>query len=233
MDENLKGSGKLRPLCLWRVQRPGRFPAGIQRPAPPHISIHDACYACERPDRRIRNPGIYGPVCRHRSGDIPFGQLAPPSSRWAPAIDLEARRDYSTNVSALCLFTTRSQLACKQSTRLVGVPELQRCANRGRCSWLEGGYMLLDYRHITDCHGELWPFARWQYYRGGYKKRRMRLLPKSMSGASALNGRYARRWSWSASTSLPTARTCNPMPPDSRTSSLWDKCARFQFQINY
>ena len=28
---------------------------------------------------------------------------------------------------------------------------------------------MLNYRYVTDCHGEIWPFARWQYYRGGYK----------------------------------------------------------------
>jgi phosphate-selective porin len=28
---------------------------------------------------------------------------------------------------------------------------------------------MLFYRYQIPSHGEVWPFARWQYYRGGYK----------------------------------------------------------------
>jgi hypothetical protein len=30
---------------------------------------------------------------------------------------------------------------------------------------------MMNYRYQTARFGELWPFARWQYYRGGYKNR--------------------------------------------------------------
>jgi hypothetical protein len=48
-------------------------------------------------------------------------------------------------------------------------PELndaQTAIERGN---LHGGYLMMNYRHITACHGELWPFIRWQHYEGGYK----------------------------------------------------------------
>lgn len=34
---------------------------------------------------------------------------------------------------------------------------------------LQGGQVQLYYRYVSQCHGEFWPFARWQYYQGGYK----------------------------------------------------------------
>ncbi len=37
---------------------------------------------------------------------------------------------------------------------------------------LYGGYAMVMYREVTDCYGELWPFARYNYYRGGYKSER-------------------------------------------------------------
>ena len=49
-------------------------------------------------------------------------------------------------------------------------PELNAAQTEVERSWLEGGYAMLNYRYATDCHGEIWPYARWQHYRGGYKK---------------------------------------------------------------
>lgn len=34
---------------------------------------------------------------------------------------------------------------------------------------LYGGYMMVMHRSQTDHYGELWPFFRWSYYKGGYK----------------------------------------------------------------
>jgi hypothetical protein len=34
---------------------------------------------------------------------------------------------------------------------------------------LHGGYVMTTYRHQSECHGEFWPFLRWQYFQGGYK----------------------------------------------------------------
>lgn len=37
---------------------------------------------------------------------------------------------------------------------------------------LTGGYAMVMYRHVTDCYGTLFPFAKYNYYRGGYKPER-------------------------------------------------------------
>lgn len=37
---------------------------------------------------------------------------------------------------------------------------------------LQGGYAQLMYQYKTDCHGILFPFARYAYYKGGYKTER-------------------------------------------------------------
>jgi hypothetical protein len=37
---------------------------------------------------------------------------------------------------------------------------------------LYGGYAMLFYRLQTDCYGEIWPFARYNRYKGGYKSER-------------------------------------------------------------
>lgn len=37
---------------------------------------------------------------------------------------------------------------------------------------LQGGYAMVMYNYKTDCHGTLFPFARYAYYKGGYKQER-------------------------------------------------------------
>jgi hypothetical protein len=37
---------------------------------------------------------------------------------------------------------------------------------------IHGGYAMLFYRLQTQCHGEFWPYVRYNYYRGGYKSQR-------------------------------------------------------------
>jgi phosphate-selective porin len=37
---------------------------------------------------------------------------------------------------------------------------------------LSGGYAMVMYRHVTECYGTLFPFARWNYFEGGYKSER-------------------------------------------------------------
>jgi hypothetical protein len=37
---------------------------------------------------------------------------------------------------------------------------------------LYGGYAMMMYRHETECYGTLFPFVKWNYYKGGYKSER-------------------------------------------------------------
>jgi hypothetical protein len=48
-------------------------------------------------------------------------------------------------------------------------PELNAAQTALERGSLHGGYIMANYRYQTPCHGEFWPFVRWQYYQGGYK----------------------------------------------------------------
>jgi hypothetical protein len=48
-------------------------------------------------------------------------------------------------------------------------PELNEAQTALERGSLHGGYVMVNRRIETPCHGVFWPFARWQYYRGGYK----------------------------------------------------------------
>jgi len=48
-------------------------------------------------------------------------------------------------------------------------PELNDAQTAVERGTLHGGYLMMNYRHITGRYGELWPFIRWQHYEGGYK----------------------------------------------------------------
>lgn len=48
-------------------------------------------------------------------------------------------------------------------------PELNADQTEIERGSLQGGFVTATYRYKTPCHGEFWPYARWQYYQGGYK----------------------------------------------------------------
>lgn len=48
-------------------------------------------------------------------------------------------------------------------------PELNAAQTAVERGSLHGGYVMATYRHQTECHGEFWPYVRWQYFRGGYR----------------------------------------------------------------
>jgi hypothetical protein len=48
-------------------------------------------------------------------------------------------------------------------------PELNAAQTELERGFLHGGYWMLNYRFQTSSFGEIWPFIRYQYYRGGYK----------------------------------------------------------------
>jgi hypothetical protein len=48
-------------------------------------------------------------------------------------------------------------------------PELNADQTRVEQGSLHGGYAMINYRHDAGAMGEVFPFVRWQYYRGGYR----------------------------------------------------------------
>lgn len=51
-------------------------------------------------------------------------------------------------------------------------PALNEAQTAIETASLTGGYAMAFYRHKTHCWGELWPFCRYSYFRGGYKSER-------------------------------------------------------------
>jgi Phosphate-selective porin O and P len=48
-------------------------------------------------------------------------------------------------------------------------PQLNAAQTEIEMGSLHGGYWMAYYRYKSPCHGEFWPFVRYQYYRGGYR----------------------------------------------------------------
>ncbi len=48
-------------------------------------------------------------------------------------------------------------------------PELNAAQTAVESGALHGGYVMAYYRKKTECYGEIWPFAKWQEFDGGYK----------------------------------------------------------------
>ncbi len=112
-------------------------------------------------------------------------------------------------------------------------PELNAAQTAVERSWLDGGYVQAMYRHITDCHGELWPYARWQYFRGGYKNAPN--SPASYVNESSIGLEWQIRKEMELTCEyLITDRTnLQPQATGLSYQQFVGQVARLQFQINY
>lgn len=100
---------------------------------------------------------------------------------------------------------------------------------------LYGGYAMTMYRIKTRCYGEFWPYARWSYYKGGYKSERN--APFSLIDETELG------LEWQISKSLEfssmytiTDRTNTQALGTANTLSYGQfdgSILRFQLQVNY
>lgn len=100
---------------------------------------------------------------------------------------------------------------------------------------LQGGYVQVMYRYESPCHGEFWPFLRWNQFEGGYKTER--------------NSPYSKvdEWEWGVEWQLSkyveivgmytvTDRTNTRANGTANTLSYGQfegQLARFQLQVNY
>ncbi len=112
-------------------------------------------------------------------------------------------------------------------------PELNAAQTEIIRGSLHGGQVMANYRYETACHGEFWPFARWQYYQGGYK--------------NAVNSPYSTIDEWSLGVEwqirkemelvceyLITDRTnLQALSSGQSYEQFEGDVLRFQFQLNY
>jgi hypothetical protein len=100
---------------------------------------------------------------------------------------------------------------------------------------LYGGYIQSMYRIQTDCHGEIWPFIRWNYYKGGYKSERNAPfveIDELEVGAEWQIGKYVElvgMYTLTDRTNTRALGTANTLSYQQFEGQL----ARFQVQVNY
>jgi len=98
---------------------------------------------------------------------------------------------------------------------------------------LHGGYAMLLYRHQTDCRGTLFPFARYNRYRGGYRAER------NAPFSDISEWEFGLEWQFNPQMELVTQYTIadrtNTVPQTSGASygQFEGHLLRAQFQINY
>lgn len=100
---------------------------------------------------------------------------------------------------------------------------------------LYGGYVQSMYRIQTDCHGEIWPFIRWNYYKGGYKSERNAPfveIDELEVGVEWQIGKYVElvgMYTLTDRTNTRALSTANTLSYEQFEGQL----ARFQVQVNY
>ncbi len=108
---------------------------------------------------------------------------------------------------------------------------------------LHGGYAMLLYKLDTDCWGTFFPFARYSYFKGGYKSER------NAPFAHVNEWEFGTEWQINPAAELTlsylitdrtnttannTANTLGPVAAIPTSYGQWDgQAIRFQFQINY
>lgn len=100
---------------------------------------------------------------------------------------------------------------------------------------LYGGYIQTMYRYETDCYGELWPFVRWNYYKGGYKSERnapFAEIDEFETGVEWQFGKYCELTAMYTLTDRTNTRAIGT-PNTPSYGQFEGQLARFQVQINY
>lgn len=100
---------------------------------------------------------------------------------------------------------------------------------------LYGGYVQTMYRYESPCHGEFWPFLRWNYFEGGYKSERNAPYSKIDELELGLEWQISKYFEIVGMYTL-TDRTNTRAISTANTLSYEQfegQIARFQLQVNY
>lgn len=100
---------------------------------------------------------------------------------------------------------------------------------------LQGGYAQIMYQYKTSCHGTLFPFARYSYYKGGYKSERnapfAHIDEFEMGCEWQLNPQMelTAQYTWTDRTNTTAVNQVGVVPYEQFVGQF----LRFQFQFNY
>ena len=98
---------------------------------------------------------------------------------------------------------------------------------------LYGGYAMVNYRYVTPSWGTLFPFARFNYYKGGYKTERNAPYSLINEWEFGLEWQFNPQMELVAQYSL-TDRTNTTALASGRSYNQFEgSLLRLQFQINY
>ncbi|MBL8813104.1 MAG: porin [Planctomycetaceae bacterium] len=113
-------------------------------------------------------------------------------------------------------------------------PALNDAQTRVTDSSITGGYAMMMYRQKLD-KGELWPFARWNYYNGGYKTERNAPMSQIQEWDIGTEWQFSKSLELVAMYSI-TDRTNTTAQSAANTLSYEQfegSMLRFQVQVNY
>lgn len=100
---------------------------------------------------------------------------------------------------------------------------------------LYGGYAMVMHRYQTDLYGEIWPFFRWNYYKGGYKSElnapwaEISEFELGCEWQMTKNVEFVSMYTWTERTNTRGINTANRLSYQQFDGDL----LRFQLQVRY
>lgn len=100
---------------------------------------------------------------------------------------------------------------------------------------LYGGYLMSMYRKKTDCYGDLIPFVRWSYFKGGYKSERNAPFSEIDELELGLEWQFSKNLELVGMYTLTDRTNTQAISSNNVRSyeSFTGELARFQLQFNY
>ncbi len=98
---------------------------------------------------------------------------------------------------------------------------------------LTGGYAMVMYRHETECYGTLFPFAKFNYFRGGYKPERNSPFSEITEWEAGLEWQFNPQMELVTQYTITDRTNTTAMATGESYRQFEGHLLRMQFQINY
>lgn len=98
---------------------------------------------------------------------------------------------------------------------------------------LYGGYVMANYRYVTDCHGTMFPFVKWNYYKGGYKAERNAPYVNIDEWEVGLEWQFNQQMELTAQYTITDRTNTTALASGPSYRQFDGQLLRLQFQINY
>jgi Phosphate-selective porin O and P len=98
---------------------------------------------------------------------------------------------------------------------------------------LYGGYAMATYRHVTDTWGTMFPFVRWNYFKGGYKSERNAPYANIDEWELGLEWQFNPQMELTAGYTFTDRTNTTALATGASYGQFVGQLLRFQFQMNY